>query len=173
MIAVKLIGGLGNQLFQYAFARKIALIYSTNLYLDLSAFEEYKLHKYSLQNFNLKAHFLNKKDRFNYNLVQEKGLGFDQSLLNSPDQSYFSGYFQSELYFKSIENYLFKELDVKIPQTDYNLKYSKLISDTTSVSLHIRRADYITNSETNKIHGTCSINYYQEAINYISKKPKI
>ena len=48
MIIVRLIGGLGNQLFQYAAARKLANKHSTELKLDVSEFETYKLHKFSL-----------------------------------------------------------------------------------------------------------------------------
>ena len=162
MIAIQLIGGLGNQLFQYAFGRKLAQIHNTILYLDLSAFEEYKLHKYSLQNFNLNARLFHGNHRSKYNLVEEKKLGFDQSLLNSPDQSYFTGYFQSELYFQSIQNSLSNELKLNVSQINDNLKYSELIKETNSVSLHIRRADYITDLESYKIHGTCSISYYRE-----------
>jgi hypothetical protein len=40
------------------------------------------------------------------------------------------------------------------------------------VSVHIRRGDYVTNSHTNAVHGTCSLEYYENAINYISEKVK-
>jgi len=55
MVIVKLIGGLGNQLFQYAAACRLATIHDTDLKMDLSGFEAYKLHKYSLEPFNIKA----------------------------------------------------------------------------------------------------------------------
>ncbi len=49
MIVVKLIGGLGNQMFQYALGRHLALKNNTELKLDITGFEEYKLHAYSLR----------------------------------------------------------------------------------------------------------------------------
>ena len=55
MTKVKIIGGLGNQLFQYFFARSLKLKFNINVQLDLSDFEIYKLHQYNLNNFlNLK-----------------------------------------------------------------------------------------------------------------------
>lgn len=56
MIIVRLIGGLGNQMFQYALGRTLAERQSTLLKLDLSAFEEYKLHRYGLHCFKVWQH---------------------------------------------------------------------------------------------------------------------
>jgi hypothetical protein len=57
MVIVRLIGGLGNQLFQYALGRHVAEIHRTILKIDISAFETYKLHKYSLWPFNIQENF--------------------------------------------------------------------------------------------------------------------
>ena len=51
MTKVKIIGGIGNQLFQYFFARSLKLKFNINVELDLSDFEIYKLHQYNLNNF--------------------------------------------------------------------------------------------------------------------------
>ena len=62
MIVVELIGGLGNQLFQYAIGRALAKDRQTSLKLDLSPFETYKLRAYSLQHFNIRATIANPSD---------------------------------------------------------------------------------------------------------------
>ncbi|MFQ5444274.1 MAG: hypothetical protein ACE5EK_06610, partial [Nitrospinales bacterium] len=53
MVVVRLIGGLGNQLFQYALGRHLSCLADTSLKLDVTGFETYKLHAYSLGNFNI------------------------------------------------------------------------------------------------------------------------
>ena len=62
MIIVKLIGGLGNQLFQYALGRNLAQKNNTELKLDISGFEEYKLHKYGLHHFNIEENIATTKE---------------------------------------------------------------------------------------------------------------
>ena len=57
MVIVRLIGGLGNQLFQYAAARNLAIYHDTELKLDNTLFDTYKLHKYSLDKFNIQNRF--------------------------------------------------------------------------------------------------------------------
>ena len=54
-ITVKMIGGLGNQLSQYAFGRTLALLNNCNLVLDTSGYKTYKLHSYGLEHFNIAA----------------------------------------------------------------------------------------------------------------------
>ena len=120
MVIVKLIGGLGTQMFQYAFGRRLAHINQTKLKLDISGFETYKLHAYSLEHFNIKetfatpkeiAHFKKyqkKKGRiwFLYNqlianespYIQERGFPLNQKVLTLKDSAYLDGYWQTEKY---------------------------------------------------------------------------
>ncbi len=53
MIVVKFIGGLGNQLFQYAYAYALAKMYDQELYVDLSAYDSYKTRNFELFNLNV------------------------------------------------------------------------------------------------------------------------
>ena len=53
MIIVKILGGMGNQMFQYATGRSLALKHNVELKLDISGFNSYKLHPYRLNNFNI------------------------------------------------------------------------------------------------------------------------
>lgn len=55
MIYTRLVGGLGNQLFQYAAGLALAQRHRTECILDVSAFDVYLLHKFSLYHFDLKV----------------------------------------------------------------------------------------------------------------------
>ena len=123
MIIVKLIGGLGNQLFQYSLGRHLSIKNNAQLKLDISGFETYKLHKYSLKNFNIIENFssneevkkvsINNKILKNINnllplryreYVKESGRSFTPMILELKDNVYLEGYWQSEKYFKDIED---------------------------------------------------------------------
>jgi len=62
MIVSKLIGGLGNQMAQYAFGRYLSHVHNVPLKLDIGAFEQYKLHRYSLGHFNIQEEFATPQD---------------------------------------------------------------------------------------------------------------
>ncbi len=193
MIIVKLIGGLGNQLFQYALAKKIALSNNEDVLLDITAFEKYKLHKYSLQFFNIDENFAKNEDielffpknknifkRIRYKIKKIilkpqiiKETNSNNLVFNKISKySYFDGYWQSEKYFHDIRKELLEDLSITIPLKGKNLNIANKIKSTNSISLHIRRADYVTNLKTFNIHGICDLEYYQSAINYMKSKVK-
>jgi hypothetical protein len=197
MIIVKLIGGLGNQMFQYATARRLAVKHSTLLKLDVTGFKEYKLHKYGLHNFrileslatqseienirgNSRNIFNRLKRKFrstiglnnstNSKLIIEKQFHFDPEILEAPNNVYLDGYWQTEKYFTDISDILHREFIIKYQQDIQNNKLSDLIQSTESVSLHVRRTDYVQNALTNKIHGTCDKDYYDRSVRYIGNR---
>ena len=183
MIAVKLIGGLGNQMFQYALGRHLSIKNNCDLYMDINEFETYKLHKYSLQHFQIKENFLKLEDvpkksffyRFkfiNTGVTQEREFNFSKNILDTKAPNYLEGFWQSELYFNEIRETLLKDFEVEKPLTGKNLEVFEEIKGVESISLHIRRGDYVSNQQTNSFHGTCSLNYYKRALDYISdEKP--
>lgn len=183
MITVKLIGGLGNQMFQYALGRHLSIKNNCDLYMDINEFETYKLHKYSLQHFKIKENFLKLEDvpkksffdRFkflNTGFTQERKFNFSKNILDTKAPNYLEGYWQSELYFNEIRETLLKDFEVEKPLTGKNLEIFEEIKGVESISLHIRRGDYVSNQQTNSFHGTCSLNYYKRALDYISgEKP--
>ena len=170
MVVVRLIGGLGNQLFQYAAARRVAHINNASLKLDVSGFESYKLHAYSLKHFNIREEFASPEEiaRFNGSgltnhlslwvqklrpyyrraRVVERHFHFDANILRiSSKNVYLDGYWQSERYFKDIEALLRRELAVKPAPDAANMATSQRIRGVRSVSLHIRRGDYVSLDE--------------------------
>lgn len=181
MITVKLIGGLGNQMFQYALGRHLSIKNNCDLYMDINEFETYKLHKYSLQHFQIKENFLKLEDvpkksffyRFkflNTGVTQERKFNFSKNILDTKAPNYLEGFWQSELYFNEIRETLLKDFEVENPLTGKNLEVFEEIKGVESISLHIRRGDYVSNQQTNSFHGTCSLNYYKRALDYISEK---
>ena len=101
---------------------------------------------------------------------KEKFFQFDESILEAPNNVILDGYWQSEKYFSNISDILRRELVIKYQQDSQSYKFSQLIQNTQSISVHIRRMDYIQNKKTNDIHGTCSEEYYFRAILYIVEK---
>lgn len=101
---------------------------------------------------------------------QTNSYNFNKNLLNDSDYYYYEGYFQNEKYFNDEKSNLLKGFNSNIPLDEKNLMALNKITGTNSVSLHIRRGDYVTLESASKFHGTCSLNYYQKAIEYIARR---
>ena len=196
MIIVRLKGGLGNQLFQYAVGRHLAEIRQVVLKIDISFFETYTLHTYSMWPFDIQENFATREevmelatpkesilDRFIGRVIprppkpaptfiQEKYFHFDPNILSLPDNVYLDGHWQSEKYFANIKEIIRREFTVKTPQTGKDKELSELIGSSESVSLHIRRGSYVFLPEANQTHGTCSMNYYYRCVDHLIKSIK-
>lgn len=186
MVIVKLKGGLGNQMFQYAAARQLSVMHNVELKLDLSFLEknntDYTKRYYELDKFNLNSTIanleeverLNKKSLKNIlagQYIKELNLGPFRIKPHTNSNCYVTGFWQSPTYFRDIEKILKKEFEFNEPVHDsYFSNIKSKILDTNSVSLHFRRGDYVTNKKANFSHGVCSIEYYQKAINYIADR---
>lgn len=180
-------------MFQYALGRSLSLKNNTELKLDVTAFETYKLHKYSLGEAfgaNIKIasedeinEFRRYRTRtgkrwFLRNLllsdtskyVREKLSTFDPKVMTLGSDVYLDGYWQSEKYFKKIESTIRADFSFTLPQGEKDKEVSNLISKSNSVSIHIRRADYVTDANANKTLGTCSIEYYAKAVDLLAQK---
>jgi hypothetical protein len=95
---------------------------------------------------------------------------FCPEILKIKDSCYLSGVWQSEKYFSSIQNILKNEFILKNKSTRETEQWLKKIEFSNSVSLHIRRGDYVTRPNTNEKIGVCPIEYYEKAIKHISEK---
>lgn len=189
MIVARIFGGLGNQMFQYALGRTLSVKLGTELKLDISAYRNNKLRKFALKAFNIIGNIAIKKEieqlcgksyppllqaiRTRLHLaespkpasyVSEKTeFLFDPLIEKTRDNHYLDGYWQTEKYFLPIESTIRKEFTVCLPQDTKNGEMSERISSYNSISVHIRRGDYIQNKHTNAFHGTASLDYYQRA----------
>jgi hypothetical protein len=187
MIITKITGGLGNQMFQYAIAKSIAKKREDRFKLDISFYPKQVLRKYELNYFNIEENIYNiksntnfifkirKKLKFNYfsDYFFEKEIGeLDKEVFNYKNNIYLDGYWQNENYFKEIREELLKEFTLKNNISNEAKNYLDTIQESNSISLHIRRGDYLLNDHTNSIHGICDLNYYKKAIKYMNQKIK-
>lgn len=184
MIIVKLAGGLGNQLFQYAIGYNLAYKNNTGLLLDISAFNSCKLRNYELSVFNIQENFASLSDinkfkpkkilKFytikNKKHIKQKGTSFDSKILELKGDLYLDGYWQSEKFFKEVEKQIREDFSFKIASEQLNKQISTKITMDNSISIHVRRGDYITNTKTNSVHGICSLDYYSKSVKYITNK---
>lgn len=188
MIIVHIIGGLGNQMFQYAFAKAL-LRNNHDIRLDISAFETYDLHGgFGLDHYNINIPIASKEELTPYKInlftklkrklkipnkkiVEEKTLHFQNDLLHPLDATYIYGYFQSEQYFKEIRTDIIQDFTIKSPLSLYSKSVKeKIQASHTPVSIHIRRGDYVSNALANNTHGTCSLEYYKQSIALLDAK---
>lgn len=186
MIELKLQGGLGNQMFQYAAGKAMSVFHNVELKLDISWFERNKLRSYKLDIFNIDADIattneINRytgmyktrierilwrlKQRINYfPTYSESDFSFDKNCYKSKKNVYIEGYWHSENYFKDIEKIIRKEFTLKKSLQGRNAEMAAVIRVCNSVSLHIRRGDYITDPINRKKYSVCSLEYYLSAV---------
>ncbi len=194
MIVVQLQGGLGNQMFQYAFGKALSMRYGEELQLDIS-FLEKKATQYTQRNFELNvfsvldkiantnlirsfedaesSHPLYRiKRKFiqpRYHTSREKVFSYHP--IELPDVSFkrFIGFWQSEKYFLPIQNEIRNIFSFSFDESKLNLEVLQKMKQYDSISIHIRRGDYVTNSAASAFHGTCDLDYYKNGILEISR----
>jgi hypothetical protein len=192
MIIVRLLGGLGNQMFQYATGRALAARRGAPLKLDLSAFRVYPLRSYRLDNFRIAATLAEASDvagvrgtdrgplrrriqaaverrrpYYRRRMVQEPHYHFDPNLRRVGRNAYLVGFWQSEKYFGDIRDALLAELSVAEPPDPANRRVLERIDATDSISLHVRRGDYVSDPNNQRIYAACSPRYYRDALDTI------
>lgn len=160
-------GGLGNQLFAYAAARRIALTNNAELRIDnISGFQFDATYqqRYQLDHFNIKAALASPQDRFepfsrlrrflkrwiNQRIpfeqrcyIQQRGNAFDPRLLDIKLRGdlHLEGYWQSEKYFHDIEDIIRNDLNIQSPTDTENLRLSEHIRSCNAIALHVRFFD--------------------------------
>lgn len=189
-------GGIGNQMFQYAAARRLAHINQTSLKLDISFLidktprENFVYRNYELNNFNIQENFATPDEvaffsgiqsgfSQNWNariktrclfqkptLIQEPHFHFFSELLNAPKNSYLIGYWQSEKYFEDIKPIIKTEFSFKKELDSKCRVLARKIQSVNSICMHVRRGDFVSNST----HGTMSVQYYQEGLKRLVEK---
>jgi hypothetical protein len=188
MITVALRGGLGNQLFQYALGRSLELERGDEVRFDPHGVEEDQLREYRLDKFRTcailattaevrRARGVDRPRLFRVasgmaarfrpyhrrRVVVERGYGFDPRIRRVPRSCLLRGYWQDERYFRGIRNTLLDELT---PRDDPGPRARALMARmdaTTSVSVHVRRGDYVWKASAARTHGVCPPRYYERA----------
>jgi len=176
MIVVRIFGGLGNQLFQYAYAKSLAAK-GYDVKIDIAAFKNYKLHGgYQLHEFKIDLKTASPAEswfaKYFFNFPKkEKSLLFQEDFLKPIKNKYIKGYFETEKYFEDIRPILLKQFVVKKQLASSTIQYLKEITiKKNACSLHIQKGDNIFDQKTKQIHGVCDLNYYKEAIKLMREK---
>lgn len=176
-------GGLGNQLFQYAAARSLAYDLQVELVLDTSFFLKPRIRNYKLGAYNINARKISpieliaiKKQKFlwmpKYFLLRLPVLQVDENTLADGMNQEFStlymrGYWQNEKYFKKFRSEIMRELSLKQEPPSKIKAMAKKMSEEQSVSIHIRRGDYLSDPIVNNIFGVLTMDYYKKAIDFM------
>lgn len=188
MIVVNLMGGLGNQLFQYAAGKSLALRHGVDLKYVFS--DSYALAKRSVRidNLNIEGTPLSAGEASDYfpkrtiARALSKLLGmpyegrifretnyysFDPAFLGLTDKTYLYGFWQSWQYFKDCDESIRKEFTIKNPSENYEAALTHIKSLDTPVSIHIRRGDYL-----NEKSGFASLplDYYVSATKHMTER---
>jgi hypothetical protein len=197
VIISNVIGGLGNQMFQYAFGRAQALRYGVPLKLDLHEFRTYKLHSGFLLDkvFTLPAQPASAADRRQVLgwrghlpmlkmlrrarfaawrgprlLVQDLSEPTASYVRAASADCYLLGYWQSENYFAEAAEQVRRDFRFVPELSADNRTWARRILDAMAVSLHIRRGDYASDPQTRATHGLSPPEYYRRAAAYIAER---
>lgn len=179
MTIVKLKGGLGNQMFQYATGLAVALHNEDLLFLDTSYLNNQPTkdtpRSFELSSFNISFNQMATAktnpvvELFNKvkNKISPKDpYAFDSSVFAS---YILDGAFQNETYFIDIRDRILKEFELKV-ETDKFKETKNYIKSIRSVSMHIRRGDYVSNPHANAYHGVLPVSYYKNAYDAMTKE---
>ena len=192
MKIVQILGGLGNQMFQYAFLLALREHYGENILMDTGAFKGYPLHNgFELDTiFSISAQMAQKKDvkriyhRFlsGYNSYriykhlfpaggkecrEKAAMAFNSNVFEKKSDCYYDGYWQDYRYFEKIHDVIKKEFTYKTALSSQNAVAARNFSEELTVSLHIRRGDYNGNKT---FGGVCDSQYYIKALKLIKDR---
>jgi hypothetical protein len=190
-------GGLGNQMFQYAAARGVANAGGAAVQLDLEWFDVYgDQRRYELDQFRVVASELSEERRRRWRALRRAGtllarvhpaLGrvggfyrerrftFDPAVRSLRGDVYLDGYWQSPRYFEPVAREVRQELQPRRALSDSANRLRQLALSEGAVSVHVRRGDYVSNGRAARQHGLCPIDYYVASCSWISSrivKPK-
>lgn len=188
-VITRLMGGLGNQMFQFATGHALAKLLGVPLLLDRTFLYSrppemnWTPRAFELDVFQLPFAFASAKevkhmrrelDHRQYRSVQrmlpslfpakcfvQRGTAFDPALFRTNAPVYIEGFWQNEGYFSQVADELRTKLFIpKDGISERNAALLDGIRSTRSASIHVRRGDYVANAEASGYHGVCSVDYY-------------
>ena len=190
MVVVYIAAGLANKMFQYAFSRGL-MSHGLDVFLDQTSFQP----EWSFEDIALEEVFPNieiknapnnmfslayKKDLLsriyrrmsaffpNNRYLMERPFIYDELIYKKATSNcIFCGLWQTELYFNFCEKDVRRNFVFTPFQDDQNIQLAEKMKNENSVAIHIRKgADYL---KRNIWDGTCSVEYYNQAINYLKE----
>jgi Glycosyl transferase family 11 len=192
MVVVKLMGGLGNQMFQCALGLQLAQRKRTPLRLDVSDCRTNEKRPYALDSLNVNVISASPDELRRFSIPSDSNLAllmdrlvpyyrrryvrepnfprFDANIFRCGRNVYLSGYWQSEKYFLEIAPEIRRAFMPRWPLSPGSANVAQRIGAANAVSIHVRRGDYVTNHAAHAFHGLCSPQYYAAAIEYVQAR---
>jgi len=198
MVIVQLEGGLGNQLFQYAVGRALALRTHTELRLDLGQLGDGRYRPYRLGIFDLEARPAGKGEvpfefrqwhrsrlgrkvfghlprsflkhvRGGPRVVRESGFAFDDSVAPVTGDVYLVGFWQSPRYFDDAAEVIRSDLALSPGRVGVRADLAAEVGKDGTVSVHVRRGDYVSHA----LMSPCSVAYYERALELLATRVQL
>jgi hypothetical protein len=174
-VVTSLIGGLGNQMFQYAAGRALAHREGARLVLDTSPLGikgDHTPRAYGLQAFRIQAEVdsVPAAALARMALLEEAAAG-GRWPRKVHRQTRLAGHWQSEAFFREIRPLLLRDFQLAAAPSPYVAEIAGRIGAAPMpVAVHFRRGDYVTLPAAARFHGTCSLDYYRSAIDRLSRR---
>jgi Glycosyl transferase family 11 len=170
-VIVALDGGLGNQMFQYAFGRSLSIARSEEV-LFYKKFSPRAPHlpqrRYMLDAFNVDVKFT---DSMPEPIFYDQAFCYQPGLFRAPRGASFDGWWQTEKYF--VDSFPLRwEFNLRVAASEQSARIAEMMWDRPSAFMHVRRGDYTT-PEALAYHGICSLDYYREAACRINAAEKV
>ncbi len=192
MIIIQMAGGLGNQMFQYALYKQLTGMRKTVKMDDEAGFREDAQRNPALAAFGIAYERASRQEieemtdssmaftaRVRRKLFgRQRRAYFEENKCFQPkifdwDDIYLEGYWQSEKYFRDVGNLLKKEFSLESVRRNrdngYGLseeaeRYLNRIEQGESVSVHVRRGDYLLPQNQDLFGNICTDMYYENAV---------
>lgn len=184
---VRLSGGLGNQMFQYAFGRATSIQKNEPLFIDDFSFQRDSLREYALGQYQIEARKISGVSKIYYNTlfyanrklhfvprgVVKCGMYYESAEFMQDDvlalnAKYYEGCWQNTAYFAKYEKELKKELTYQGIMSQELTELAQKLREGTTVAVHVRHGDYL-NAFNQTIYEVPEATYYQHAMQYMKK----
>jgi Glycosyl transferase family 11 len=197
VVVVRLTGGLGNQLFQYAAARRLSLARGAELALDIGWFRHeaprYPASRlYELQHLELPARVISLSPgtilrweqgeparlgrwpgrRIQLPVIRQSNdwSGVDERVLDAPADVFLDGYWQNERYFQDAADTIRAEVRLPAASEPRFAQLLEEIGSSEAIAVHVRRGDYVTVPQVAEVHGTLEPAYYRLAVGLVAEQ---
>ena len=190
-VIANIIGGLGNQMFQYAASYALAKKNGLELKVDLDDYHTFRDRNFELPYaFDLKFSIASKKDvknligvhsniylrRFLYrvgyrkNMLREKPYVLNKDFFDITNSIYLEGYWQNYNYFDSIKKDIRQQFKFKCLKNEEISFFFQKYKKKNVISMHVRKSDYINNKKNTHLFFNLTNNYYLQAVNFFKLK---
>lgn len=192
-------GGLGNQMFQYAIARRLAIDTGAEVRFDVSYLGSeapgLTPRKYGLDKFDVQGRIATSSEvqkvlgsgaRRTFvkawnrlvpipfkTAVYESGYAYEAQVLNARPTVYLSGYWQSPEYFEKAADTIRRDFQLKNGLTPSGLEWLRKIQAAPAVSIHVRRGDFLHSPLMIAFHGVTDADFYKTALRHVTSRAKV